>query len=228
MAIQIQGYSGVVAEVDGTLFRAQRTTARPADYATFGHYRLAKVTGTMAVALAANAVVFSFRWSDATRLAVLYKLRVSFQALAVFTAATTTDFGFDAYFGRSFTASHTGGTAVTLTGDALKTRTSMASTLATDIRISSTAALAGGTITVASDAFANSIGDPQRVNPAAATEEQRVNDPTLLYQPDVASGEHPLVFAANEGFVVRNRGVWPAAGTGVFAIECCWAEVSAY
>lgn len=228
MPIQVQGYSGVVAEVDGTLFRAQRITSRPSDYGALGHYQLAKVTGTLPAALAAGAVVFSFRWTDATRLAVLYRLKVSFQTLTTFTAGTLTDFGFDAYVGRSFSASHTGGSAATLTGNSFKTRTSMATTLVGDIRIATTAALAGGTLTVDGDAFAQSIGKPNDSNPAGGTEKQRVNDPALLYQPDVGSGHHPLVFASNEGFVVRNRTVWPAAGTGVVSVECMWAEVTAY
>ena len=228
MPIQQQGFGGVVSEVDGSIFRAQRVTARPIDYQTFGHYQFARVTGVMAAALAANAVLFSFRWGDASRLAVLQRLKVSFQPLALFTAGTVADFGMDAYVARSFTASHTGGAAITTSGNNLKARTSMATSLITDLRMATTAALAGGTLTADADAFANSVGDVQRVNPAAATEEQRVNDPTLVYRPDVASGDHPLVFAQNEGFVVRNRGVWPAAGTGLYTVECAWAEVSAY
>ena len=55
-----------------------------------------------------------------------------------------------------------------------------------------------------------------------------VNDPTLLFEPDIASGEHPLVLGQNEGFVLRNRAVWPAAGTGIIQVEVSWAEVTAY
>jgi hypothetical protein len=186
------------------------------------------VSGTIAAALAANAVLFSFRWGDATRLAVVTYISLRFQALTLFTAATLVDFGFDAYVGRSFSANHTGGTAATLTGNSMKTRASMGTTLLTDLRVASTAALGGGTITLDGNAFASSIGDPQTVNPAAGTEEQLVNDPSLEWRPDVASGEHPLVFAQNEGFVLRNRGVWPAAGTGVIAVNVRWAEVVGY
>lgn len=228
MAIQIQGNSGNVAEVDGSTFRAIRTVARPVDHSVYGFYQASMTSGVLAAALAANAVLFSFRWSDATRLAVLYYLKVSFQPLTLFTAASLADFGFDGYFGRSFSANHTGGTAATLTGNSFKARTSMGTTLLADMRISSTAALAGGTVTVDGNAFIASIGDQQWVNPAAATEEQNVNDPTLEYKPDVASGEHPLVFAQNEGFVVRNRGVWPAAGTGIIQVTSRWAEVASY
>ena len=226
--IQLVGNGGTVTEVDGTSYRALRTTNRPTDYSSFGHYHLAMVSGTVAAALAANAVIFSFRWSDATRLAVVWAIRVRFQALTLFTAATLTDFGFDAFTGRTFTAAHTGGTAATITGNSMKLRASMGTTLVNDIRISSTAALGGGTITADGNAFAMSIGDTQRVNPAAATEEQSVNNPTLEWRPDVAAGAAPLILVQNEGFVVRNRAAWPLAGTGAFTVEVAWAEVSAY
>ena len=228
MAIQIQGNGGNVAEVDGTLFRALRVASKPLDYGALGHYQFAMTSGILAAALAANAVVFSFRWSDTTRLAVLTYLKLSFQALTPFTAATLTDFGFDGYVGRSFSASHTGGTAATLTGNSGKARTSMGTTLLGDMRISSTAALGGGTVTADGNAFIASLGDTQWVNPAAATEEQNVNDPTLEYKPDIAGGEHPIVLAQNEGIMLWNRGVWPAAGTGIIQVTSRWAEVTSY
>lgn len=221
--------SGVGVDSDDTTNRALRVAPRPLGYSTFGHYHLAMTSGTIAAALAANAVVFSFRWGDSTRLAVVTRLFLRFQALTLFTPATLVDFGFDAYVGRSFSASHTGGTAAVITGDSMKKRQStMGTTLLTDARISSTAALAGGTVTADGNAFAASLGDPQRVNPAAATEEQRVNDPTLDWTAQVDIGEHPLVLKQNEGILLRNRAVWPAAGTGIVQVEIRWAEVASY
>ena len=71
MAIQLQGNSGTVAEVDGTNFRAMRGTLRPIDYGSLGSYRMSLLSGTMAAGLAANSEVVQFRWSDATRLCVV-------------------------------------------------------------------------------------------------------------------------------------------------------------
>lgn len=196
-------------------------------YSEYGFYQTAMVSGTIAAALAADAVVFFFRWGASDGNAIVSYIKLSFQALTAFTAATLTDFGFDGYFARGFTASHTGGTAATLTGDSFKVRTAgMASTKLTDMRIASTAALGAGTLTAAGNAFVNSLGDTQMVNPAAATEEQRVNDPTLEYAPDLGAGEHPLFLTKDEGFVLRNRAVWPVAGTGVIAVQVRWREVS--
>ncbi len=227
MPIQLQGYSGVVAEVDGTTFRAQRATNRPVDYGALGIYQVSVVTGTLAAALAAAAQVFQFKWTDATRLAVILGFRTRFLPLTPFTAATLTDHtSLNAFMVRSY-AGGGGGTTLTLTGNNAKLRTSMASSLAT-INVSSTAALTLAT-TLDTQPFSQSIRKGNRVNPAAATEEvvMPATDGMEFY-PDVARGQHPLVLAQNEGFVIANRTVWPAAGTGILLIECTWAEVAAY
>lgn len=225
--IQLVGNGGAVAEVDGTTFRAIRFTPRPTEYTSFGHYRISTVTGTLAAALAANAQVWQFKWTSATQVAVIYKLRTRFMPLTPFTAATLTDHtSFDAFFARSYAAGG-GGTTLTLTGNNAKNRTSMGSSLA-QINVSTTAALTAAT-TLDAHPFAQSIRKGNRVNPAAATEEVIVPQMDgLEYFPDIGSGEHPIVLAQNEGIVVRNRTVWPAAGTGILMIECVWAEMAAF
>lgn len=230
MAIQLQGNAGTVVEVDGTTFRALRTVNRPIEYGSGGHYRLSSVSGVLAAALAGNAVVFTFRWTDATKLAILTKLKTRFLPLTPFTAATLTDHtSFDAYVQRSYSAAMSGGTNITPTGSSNKMRTSMASSLVSSITIASTAALTAGTFTLDSFPFAQSIRKGNRVNPAAATEE--VVMPTMDGMEldfDMGGGDHPLVFAQNEGFCIRNRTVWPAAGTGQLMVTLAWAEVTAF
>lgn len=232
MSFQLQGNGGVVAEVDGTAYRALRTTNRPMDTGAFGFYQYAQASGTIGANLAAGTGsaghVFAARWGNSSKLGVITMLRLRFQCLTLFTANTLTDFGFDAFIVRSYTASHSGQTGATLTGNNCKTRTSMGTTLMTDIRIANTAALTSGTHTFDAQPFACSLGDSQRVNPAAATEEQYVNDPTLEWVANVANGEAPIVLAQDEGIVIRNRAVWPAAGTGVITVEMKWGEVAAY
>ena len=228
MALQIQGNGGVIADVGGTGFRAIKVTAMPIEVGALGFYQASMVSGTIAAALAASAVLFAFRWGDATRLAALSSLKVNFKPLTPFTAATLTDFGFDAFTGRAYSASHTGGTAATLTGNSFKTRTSQGTTLLTDMRMATTGALGGGTVTLDGQALTSSLGYPQRVNPAAATEEVLAAIPVINWSADTANGGHPLIFAASEGFVIRNRTVWPAAGTGILQVECRWAEVVSY
>lgn len=230
MGVQIIGLGGVVAEVDGPTFRALRVTSRPMEYGSLGSYRFSVVTGTLAATLGAGAIVFSARWGDATRLAVLTSLRARFLPLTLFTAATLTDHtSFDALIGRSFTAPHTGGTALTLTGNSMKMRAIMAPTLFSDLRIATTAALGGGTIVLDPHPFAQSIRKGNRVNPATGTEEtiQPVTD-GLNIDFRAGDGEHPLVLSLNEGIVLRNRTVWPAAGTGILLVEMAWTEVQQY
>lgn len=234
MAFQLQGNAGTVADVDGTGFRALRTVNRPIDHGALGHYRIATNTGTLAAALAAGTGtaghVFAFRWGDASKLCVLTKLKTRFLPLTPFTAATLTDHSsFDAFILRSYTASHTTGTSLTPTGNNNKMRTSMGTSLATDIRISTTAALTSGTHTFDAFPFCQSIRKGNRVNPAAATEETIMPQfDGMEMDFDMGAGDHPIVFAQNEGFVIRNRTVWPAAGTGILSVTVAWAEVTAF
>jgi hypothetical protein len=234
MPIQIQGNGGVTADVGGTAFRALKVESRPIEMGALGHYRVQSNTGTLAAGLAAGTGaaghVFAFRWGDATRFAVITKFKTRFLPLTPFTAATLTDHtSFDAFIVRSYSASHSGGTALTPTGNSAKMRTSMGTSLVTDMRISTTAALTNGTETFDAFPFAQSIRKGNRVNPAAATEE--VVMPTMDGMDldfSMADGDHPIVLAQNEGIVVRNRTVWPAAGTGILTVLIGWAEVTAF
>jgi hypothetical protein len=234
MAVQIQGNAGVVAEVDGTTFRAMRGVARPIDHGALGHYRIQSTTGTLAAALAAGTAtaghVFAFRWGDATRFAVITKLKTRFLPLTLFTAATLTDAtSFDAFIVRSYSVSHGGGTALTPTGNNAKMRANMGTSLVTDVRISTTAALTNGTETFDAFPFAQSIRKANRVNPTAATEETippQFDGMEMDF--DMGGGDHPIVLAQNEGIVIRNRTVWPAAGTGILTVLIAWAEVTAF
>jgi hypothetical protein len=221
------GKDGVTQLAIDPLFFAARASLRPLEYGNRGIYRLSVVTGTLAAALAASAQLYQFKWTDATNLAIILKLRTRFLPLTPFTAATLTDHtSFDAFKVSTY-AGGGGGTSLTLTGNNAKTRATMAASLAA-INVATTAALTAAT-TLDAQPFAQSIRKGNRVNPAAATEEviMPVLD-GLAYEPDVTTGEMPLVLAQNEGVVVRNRTVWPAAGTGILLIETVWAEVPAY
>ena len=228
MAIQIQGNGGTVTEVDGTTYRALRITPRPIDYTTGGSYRHAIRSGTIAAVLAANANIYSFRNPSATFLAVIHRVRAQVFANIAFTAAFN-DMSMKMHVARGYTTGHTtNGTAGTLTGNNAKLRTSMA-TCASVIHIinTSNAGLTGGTATVDTDPMGISqIGKPNVVNAVAATEylsaQPIVN---LEFEPDIGDGSHPLVLAQNEGFLIQNGLVWPAAGTGVLKVEVAWSEV---
>ena len=146
MATQIQGNGGVLAEVDGTNFRALRINRRPVDYGALGFYAINLITGTMAAGLAANAEIFQARWTDATRFAAIYGIACDGAGSIVAFAAGFTKM--EAMIARSWSADGSGGTAATITGNNNKLRSSMGTTLFGAIRASSTAALTAGTKTL--------------------------------------------------------------------------------
>lgn len=223
MAIQIQGNGGVVAEVDGSTFRALRVTGRPIDYGALGFYRIGMVSGTMAAALAANAELFQFRWSDATRFAVPYNCYFSAGANAAATAAGLV--AVRMALARSWTVAGSGGTRATMTGNNQKLRASMGSSLVNDIGIAATAGLTAGTKTIdAQDISALATG----VGTGAITVAVALPlfNSALI---DVNSTvDHPPVLAQNEGFVIRSGPAMPASMTWHFAVQCSWAEVAAF
>lgn len=218
MAIQIQGSGGVTADVGGTTFRALKVQQMPLEYGSLGIYRKSLTSGTMAAGLAANSTVYSWRWGDVTRLGIVQK--VLLDGLGGSATAFTAGFATARLFAaRSFTASDSGGTAGTLTGNNSKLRTSMGTTLLTDVRISSTAALTVGTRTLDTDPmgqFTFTIGTVVSV--------QYLTQVALL-DGDVGP-VMPYVCAQNEGFIAQ--ATVPATGTWQFGVSTLWAEVTSY
>lgn len=226
MALQIQGNGGTVAEVDGTSFRALRTTARPLDVGSFGHYRLSMATGTIAAALAANAELFQFRWTDATRLAVIYKILISAGANVAASAAAL--IALEASIARGWSAAGTGGATATLTSNNQKNRTSFGSTLLGEARIATTGALGAGTKTIDAQGLGNvAFG----IGTGAITTSVALNliPKTDLLEIDDGGSYHPIVLAQNEGFVIENgANAFPAGLTWQLGVTVVWAEIGAY
>lgn len=216
MPIQVAGFTVAnIMEVEAAT-RAARVTIKPADYGALGIYSLAQVSGVMAAGLAAAAPIFSWRWGDATRFAVLKKLIISAGNTATAFAAGTVLF--NAFIARSFSASDTAGTDITPTGNGNKLRTSMGTTLLTSARISSTATLTAGTRTL----DANPFGSLCSSIPAVAG--TPLIPPTPLFQ--AQAGDYPVVFAQNEGVVIQ--ATVPATGTWSFSVQAQWEEFTAY
>lgn len=231
MAVLEGVVSTALAEVGASSYSALHVQCSPLAHGALGQYRLGVRTGVLAAALAAAGEMFQFRWTDATRLCIITRLTATFQPLTAWTAATISGApAMEAMFARAWTADGSGGTAITLTGNQNKLRTSMASSLcnSTGQRIATTAALGAGTKTLDSFPFLQTNpGKANNTNAAAATEDQSQNFPAFSYQP-LRDGEHPIVLAQNEGIVIRNAIVWPAAGTGMASFEIGWAEVTAF
>lgn len=218
MAIQVQGNGGAVAEVDGTSYRALRVTERPADVGSLGHYRLSSTIALVATQ-AANGTLFSFRWTDATRLCSIQEIRLECQQTAAATATIAP--AFEVFAARSFTVADSAGTALTLTGNSFKKRTSFGTTLVNDIRKSSAAAgLTAGTRTLDADAILQ-MGTVQTIT--------NINTTTYVKQVGVDPNDHPFILATNEGIIVRGPTVvFGAAGTANLIVDIDWFEIAAY
>ena len=175
---------------------------------------------------AANGTLFSLRWSHATKLLLLTYARLMVVQNGNHTAALN-DERFQLFVARAFTASDSGGAAVTLSGHNLKARTSMdSSVIATgDMRYSNAAAgLTAGTRTLDS----NPIIELQAQ--FVATQPTSPVPPFVKeYAPLVARGDHPVLLAQNEGLVVRGpTTVFGAAGPAVLTVDLAWAELDTY
>lgn len=217
MAIQIQGNGGAIAEVDGTTWRAMRVNRKPMDYGALGSYSVTGRTGVMAAGLAANSEIFQLRWTDATRLCVITSVHCSGGGSIVAFAAGVTIM--ELMIARSWTVAGTLGTAITLTTNNQKLRSSMGTSLVNDMRVASTAALGVGTKTLDAQPMGSIVSSVTATAgtplwPAAHLYEVTEND------------NHPIILAANEGIIVR--ATVPATGTWTAAIDVTWMEMSAY
>jgi len=223
MGIQVQGNGGVIAEVQGTNFRALSTSGKPLEYTTFGHYAYAGFTGVLPAALAANSEIFQLRWTDSTRLCVIQKVTISACVSTTFFAAGV-PVQIDLVKSTAWTVAGTLGTGLTPAA-LLKRRTSMGATLIAtgDMRIATTAALGAGTKTLETLSQGAVLGP----GPITASLNGQIIPPGTILYDDRDQAGHPLVLAQNEGISVRSVAV-PATGTWTAAIAVQWAEVATF
>jgi len=218
MAIQIIGNGGVIVEVEAN-HRAMRSVARPNDVGSLGSYRVGASTGLLA-GLAANTPIFSVRWGDATRVMVPRFLRVRYAVVTGFTAAQ--ELAFDAIVARAFSASDSAGTAITLSGNQQKKRTSMGASLVTDMRVAAAVTLTAGTRTLDGQPV---LASAKKTLAAAATVQDADFEHTVAFDPGI---EWPFVLVTNEGLIVRNTIALGAGGTVRANIEFAWDELASY
>jgi hypothetical protein len=180
-----------------------------------GDYRIGVTTG-LTTGLSANDPIFSFRWGSTTHRCAIRALQVAIQIVTPFTAAN--EVSANAIFARTFTASDTGGTALTLTGTNanLHSYSSTASKV-TDARVATTGTLTAGTRTLDSQPFLQCLAG-QLLAAAGAAQGNAAADYDTI--PD----RHPIVLTTNEGIIVRSGIALGAAGTVRFAIGLEWSE----
>lgn len=201
----------VFAQTDRT-HRALRTSQRPWEHDSGGHYRIAARSGALTGAgVIAGAPLFSFMWNPAGgMLAAVLRLKAMYVPTTVFTAAQ--EIGLDMMHVNAFTAADSTGTAIV----PQKIRASMPVSAVTDCRIAAATLLTAGTRTL--DATPLEIGGGLVNVVNAATGTAYVNPMSggtpqfgFDYDPLMRS-EMPLIMTKGEGFLVRNTVIFPAAG----------------
>lgn len=166
--------------------------------------------------IAAAGVLGSNRWGSTTSLR--QRIRNIETGLVVNTGFTAAQLvGYDLVVGRTFTASHTGGTAGTLTGENTQMRSAatVEATRLTDFRFATTAALGGGTVTPDTALLGQDI--VWALAATAGAKIQKVYDFT-----DSELGG--LILQQDEGVLMRNLVAEGAAGTVQFWWTVAWDE----
>lgn len=208
-----------------------RVLAHPAN--ALGYYAW---NGSVAyTGLATLAPLFSMRWGDATRLAVI--LKVEIQVITTTTASAASVNERQLIIARSFTVADTGGTAVTLTGNNQKRRSSQGTSLVSDMRVGGP--LTAGTRTLDAAPVSTVVGwsgalstgtvigasGSSPVGAARSTEGGGVMAKLL----DATNGQdYPIVLAQNEGIIIRMGAAQPTGAANQTFFNIVWAEVNAY
>lgn len=219
MPFQVQGSaSGVAADVAGSTYKALNVNIKPVDYGSLGSYSFGAQSGIIAAALGANSEIFQFRWSDATRFAIINKITFAASVTTTFFAAGV-PVQIDLIKSTAWTVQGTGGTGLTPGGN-LKKRSSMGSTLTAsgDLRIATTAALGTGTKTLEGSPMGFwATGGPITASLA----------PTIFAPFDMIRtlhGDVPIILAPSEGLSIRSVAV-PGTGTWTISVVIDWTEV---
>lgn len=202
-----------------------------------GCYMVNGRTGTYS-GQAAGAPLLSFRWTSSTAFAVIMRVGVAVATTVVATVAGNVER--ELIIARSFTVSDTGGTAVTLTGNNQKMRTSQATSLVGDLRFGQP--LTAGTRTLDAAPVSSvtawlptlflgyDLGSGGSYTPVAATNSQGLGGIGLLPLLNATTGQdYPIVLAQNEGIIVRiGKDPQPTSATQQTYVQLSWCEVSAY
>lgn len=188
-------------------------------YSPLGSYRMNVSTGavtTIAARTATAGHMFSWRWGDTSGAhAYLRYVGVRFTLTTAYGAAQET--GIDMILAPAYTVAHTQGTAVTLTGNKLLQH--HPASLLSSARVSSTAELTAGTHTLDANPFAATSRWTATIGDQIANA-----DGTSRALFDVRNGGAPVVFAQDQGFVLRNLILMGATGVGRWDFTIEWDE----
>lgn len=189
------------------------------------YYRYSGFTGTIGAGLGANSELLQFRFLSGVKSFALVR-KVMFDGMGIIAVATAAGaVGFQLTPARAWTVAGSGGTRIAVSGDNLQMETALNNSQVSDLGIATTGALTVGTKTL----DANSQGQAlSGVGTAAIT----AYGPSSLVAPQalfrMEDAGMPLVFANQEGFVVRTTHAGPTALTYVAGFTVEWAEVTTF
>lgn len=223
MAMIQSGADSSLLTVDPA-FKSARVSVRPPE--GVGFYQLGAVTGNLTnTTVVANGPLFAMRWAPANgKIAVIRRITATFVQTVGWTAAAAQPIGL--YVARAWTVNDTGGTAITVAANTNKMRTTNDPSLfatPSDVRVASTATFTAGTRTLDTNPIATAVFAASQVAAGSAVYPQQT---VMLH--DVNTGDHPIVLDNNEGIVVNNLIVWPAAANGYMTFNVEWYETTAY
>ena len=204
MSIIIIGSSGTTANVDGTVYQALKVTARPVDYGLLGSYSIERTNTPTGGGTAGSIGCFlTVRWIDPIVIALVWNVQLQCFDLLSGTPDAAAFQQISLYANRQYTAPATGTDAAATLGTGNKVRSSMGSSFASNLVITST----NGTAT-AGTSFADSqpIGQVVLSTPGAVAQagNQILAKPFDLYgQLEKKGNAVPLVFVQNEGFTIQ-------------------------
>jgi hypothetical protein len=216
--IQSGANSTSLLTVDPTM-TAARVTMRPSEI--LGAYELGLVSGSMTT-IAAGATVYAFRWAPATatNLCLIRRVEIGFSTITAFGAAQSLQYSMQV--ARQWTASDTGGRSepnFTQTNTA-KMRTAMPTSAFAgggQIMIANAAAMTAGTRTLDTQPMAFTNGTSTTVGTSMPN--------TAIFQQQ--TGDYPLIFANNEGFIINNVQLMGATGVINMYVNVEWFELAA-
>lgn len=181
---------------------------------TLGSYSMGAVSGTIGAGLSAGSPVYSYRYTGQNYSVVR---RVDISAGDSATAFTAGFGNCQMFAARAFTASDTGGTSSTITGNNGKLRTSLPPTQLGNLQIANTGTMTAGTRTLDTTPLASlSFG-------IQATAGVQLFANTIF---DARATQQPLVLANNEGFVIQCT--VPATGTWALSVQVFFDEMSVF
>jgi hypothetical protein len=190
-----------------------------------GGYRISMYSGNIVAGLAAAAPIWSLRWTSTSNRMIIQSIMFDFAVITAYGTAQAIENSL--WFARSFTASDSGGTAITTTqtkdqslDSAQINGSGSAQSLLFagngDLRIATTATLTAGTRTLDDQALYSWLGGATAIGVCS-------NNPDVIFGQQDAT--NPLVLRANEGLIITNDLLLGA--TGVIQINVCleWTEV---